>query len=75
MEFSLSKKNGFICFNKSPLKMMKNDFYFMLKPPFVLKIFKYLSWLYYYVGLIKKLRLISKFLMSKTRQQIIAMNI
>ena len=54
---------------------MKNDFYFMLKPPFVLNIFKYLSWLFYYVGLIKKLRLISKFMMSKTRQQIITMNI
>ena len=26
--------------------MMKNDFYFMLKSLFVLKIFKFLSWLF-----------------------------
>ena len=34
---SPSKKNYFICFNESPLKMMKNAFYFILKAPFVLK--------------------------------------
>ena len=28
---------------QSPLKMMKNDFYFMLKAPFVLEIFTFLS--------------------------------
>ena len=27
---SPSKKNWFICFNESPLKMMKNAFYFIL---------------------------------------------
>ena len=26
-----SKKSCFICFNENPLKMMKNDFYFILK--------------------------------------------
>ena len=31
---------------ESPLKMMKNGFYFMLKALFVLKIFKFLSWLF-----------------------------
>ena len=29
---------------ESPLKMMKNAFYFTLKAPFVLKVFKFLSW-------------------------------
>ena len=33
----------FICFNESPLKMMKNVFNFTLKALFVLKIFKFLS--------------------------------
>ena len=40
---SPSKKNGVICFIESPLKMMKNAFYFILKALFVLKIFKFLS--------------------------------
>ena len=35
-----SKKNCFIYFNESPLKMMKNAFYFILKVFFVLKIIK-----------------------------------
>ena len=30
--------------------MMKNAFYFTLKAPFVLKIFKFLSWLFGHVG-------------------------
>ena len=34
---------------KSPLKMMKNAFYFTLKALFVLKIFKFLSWVFGYV--------------------------
>ena len=34
------KKNHFICFNESPLNMMKNTLYFMLKALFVLGIFK-----------------------------------
>ena len=37
----LSKKNCFIFFNKSPSKMMKNAFYFVLKAPFVLKILNF----------------------------------
>ena len=32
-----------ICFNESPLEMMKNVFYFILKVFFVLKTFKFLS--------------------------------
>ena len=34
----------------SPLKMMKKVFYFILKALFVLRIFKFLSWLYGYVA-------------------------
>ena len=34
---------------ESPLKMMKNAFYFTLKALFVLKIFKFLPWLFGYV--------------------------
>ena len=48
--FSPSKKVYFICFIESPLKMMKNAFYFILKALFVLKIFKFLSWLFVHVG-------------------------
>ena len=34
---------------ESPLKMMKNAFYFTLKAPLVLNIFKFLSWVFCYV--------------------------
>ena len=40
---NLPKKFIFISFNKSPLKIMKNAFFFTLKALFVLKIFKFLS--------------------------------
>ena len=46
---SPSKKTLFICFNDSPPKMMKNVFYFILKALFVIKIFKFLSWLFDHV--------------------------
>ena len=35
---------------ESPLKMMKNAFYFTLKALFVLKIFKFLSWIFGHVA-------------------------
>ena len=38
---SPSKKNCFIYFNESPLEIVKNAFYFILKALFVLKIFKF----------------------------------
>ena len=41
-----SKKNCVVCFIESPLKMMKNAFYFILKALFVFKIFKFLSLLF-----------------------------
>ena len=42
-----SKKNSFVYFNESPLKIMINAFYFILKAVFVFKIFKFLSWLFW----------------------------
>ena len=62
---SPSKKVFFISFIESPLKIMKNAFSFILTTLFVLEIFD--------VGnsLIKKLRLISKFMTSQTGQTII----
>ena len=45
---TLSELRQFFAF-ESPLKMMKNTFYFTLKAPFVLKIFKVLSSLFGYV--------------------------
>ena len=39
----IPKKNCVIYFIESPLKMMKNAFYFILKALFVLKIFELLS--------------------------------
>ena len=44
-----SKKSCAICFVESPLKMMKSAFCFILKALFVLKIFKFLSWLFVHV--------------------------
>ena len=43
------QKNCFICFNESPLKMVKTAFYFSLTVLFVLKIFKVLSWVFGHV--------------------------
>ena len=39
----------FISFTESLLKIMKNTFYFILKALFLLKIFKFLSWLFGHV--------------------------
>ena len=57
--------------------MMKNAFYFTLKALFVLKIFKFLSWLFGHVknGLIRKIRLISKLMTSQPGKQTIAISI
>ena len=53
---------------ESPLKMIKNTFHFTSKSLFVLKIFKFcLDFLVFYEnGLIRKKRLISKFMTSQT---------
>ena len=50
VRYSSSKKKCVICLIKSPLKLMKNAFYFILKALFVLKIFKFLSQLFRHVG-------------------------
>ena len=50
---------------ESPLKMMKNAFYFTSKALFVLKIFKFLSCVFFQNDLIKKIRLISSFMTSQ----------
>ena len=44
------KKICIICLIESPLKMMKNGFYFILKTLFLFKIFKFLTWLIDHVG-------------------------
>ena len=49
VEFPRSKKIRFICFNKDPLKMRKNAFYFILKALLIPKIFKFLSGLFGHV--------------------------
>ena len=60
---SPSKKN---CFNRSPLKMMKNVFYFILNGLFVLKIFFILTFRSSQKNdLIRKIKLISKFITSQ----------
>ena len=72
------KKSFFICFNESPLNMMKNVFLFHIsKALFTLKIFKILYWLWSYrkTALIRKLMLISKFVTSQTGQQVITIHI
>ena len=56
---------------------MTNNFYFMLKALFVLKIFTFLSWLSGYVEkpLDKKAKIISKSMTSRIGQQIITMRV
>ena len=46
VELLPSKNNCFIFFNESPLKMMKNAFYFILIALFSLQIFEFLSQLF-----------------------------
>ena len=76
---SPSKEVVFICFNESHLETIKNVFYFMSKALFVLEMFAFLTWNFDYVekrnSLIRKLRLISKFMTSQTRQQMTTMHI
>ena len=54
--------------------MMKNVFYLMLNPLFALNIFKFSSWFFAHVkkpDLIRKIRLISKFMTSQPGYQTI----
>ena len=61
---------------ESPLKLMKNTFYFTLKALSVLKVFMFLSWLFGHVEKTTRLeRLIWKSMTSQPGQQTIAMHI
>ena len=62
---------------ESLLKMIKDAFYFTLKALFAIKIFQFLPWLFghYKNGLIRRVRLISKYMTSKPGQQTIAIQI
>ena len=77
----VSKKNyvWLLFISPSPsLKMMENAFYFILKAPFFLKIFKFLSWLFGNVkktACIKNIMLISKLMTSQPGWQTITMHI
>ena len=46
---SSSTTKCLVCYIESPLKIMKNDFYFILKALFVFKIFDFLTWLFSHV--------------------------
>ena len=71
-----SKKICFIYLNESLLDMMKNAFYFIWKALFLLKIFKFLSWLYGHVEQTAWLeKLISKFMTSQLAAQTITIYI
>ena len=48
-ESQLPSKIIFVCFNESPLKIMKNTFYLILKTLLVLGIFKFLPWVFGHV--------------------------
>ena len=49
VRLSHSKKFCYISSNESPLKMIKNTFYFILKYLFVLKVIEFFSWLFGYI--------------------------
>ena len=61
------KKMSVICLIENPLKIMKNAFYFILEALFVLKIFNFVLtfWACRKNGLIRKIKLISKFMTSE----------
>ena len=62
------EKNFVVCFIESPLKVMKNAFYFISKAVFVLKIFGFISSFFSHVektASIRKIRIISKFMTSQ----------
>ena len=72
-----SKKFLVICLIEIPLKVMKNAFYFILKALFVLKISSFCHGVLVIKknGLIRKIRLILKFMTSQPGLQTIAIHI
>ena len=72
----LPKKFCVICLIESPLKVMKNAFYFILKALFVFKIFKFLTfWSCRKNGFIRSISLTSKLMASQPGLQTIAIHI
>ena len=71
------QKKNFICLIESPLNMIKNPFYLILKVRFVLKIFVFVTtfWSCRKNGLIRKIMLTSKFMTSQPGLQTIAIHI
>ena len=76
LEGPLSDLRQFLT-TENPLTMMKNAFYFMLKAFFALKIFTFFGLIFWSCrnGLMKKLRLISKFMTSQAGQKTITIHI
>ena len=75
VRLSPSRKNYVICLIESSLKMMKNAFHFILRAPFVLKIFKFLSQLFHHVEkTVWVERFTPKFMTSQSGLQTIAIN-
>ena len=73
-----ASKNNVIRLIENPLKVIENTFYFILKAIFVLKIFKFLWRLFCHVGkngLIRKISVTSKLMMSQPGLQTIAIHI
>ena len=60
---------------RSPLKIMKDDFCFMLKALFVLEIFMFMSWLFDYVEKRLNKKVIPKCMASQSGQQMIKIHI
>ena len=76
--FLTFQKSLFLLSNESSLKTMKNAFYFLLKIVFVLKIFKFLIFTFlvkWENGLMRKLRLISKFMTLLSGKQAIVIHV
>ena len=71
------QKKNFICLIESPLNMIKNPFYLILKVRFVLKIFVFVTtfWSCRKNGLIRKIMLTSKFTTSQPGLQTVAIYI
>ena len=66
--FSPSRKVDFIYLDESPLKMIKNGFYFILRALFVHKYLDFCPDFFCQNDLIEELRLISRFITSQTEK-------
>ena len=73
----LPKRFCVICLIESPLEVMKNAFYFILKAPFVLRYLSFVTtlWSWRKNGLMRKINLTSKFMTSQPGLQTVAIHI